>query len=392
MQEIRVELSQSPTSHRWELIARIGEIDAAEHLRSLRMVAFRGYLPPANRNYMSIGRQRYRDLRNFLMNDMAYNNPIPPQILTDAIKNYLTDVAPELTGLSHVSVVESEMDIAENLAASQPALLSIGGRMFRLSPTAESNAPTKMIDRMRAAASTAIANQREALLAGARREAQIIRSQAQAEREALELDRARLLSQQGNQQIVPEWLRGMPVKWMDGNIQVQLQFYYSPTKFHYPVWPIYDGDGSIDRHVELEWDANYVTESVRCAFWLPFSRVDGSYSLESAYMDSLSSELPHASHGRFCCQPQGLPQRIRRIEDLQVVIQAVTRTFKTVNLSSLLTSPSDWSPEVRAFMPESVNRFLTSVSDGGPEHTNYEDFNARVVERERATTIWQAPR
>lgn len=385
MQDIRVELSQSTTDRRWQLAVTIGGRDVSERILATTMIAFRGYLPSQHRAYANIDRQRNYTLERYLEGRTYFsmeNNPIPRQALVDAIRAYVTDSAVELSGESYISAIESDMDIAENLVASQPAILSMGGRIFRLSTVAESGAPVKLLDRMRKQAAKAIATQREALIANAKREATLIRSQVEMERAAFELEKRRWQQDVGRQFIVPEWLGGYPVRrHNDGIISVQLRFFYQPTEF---VWPGYEF--RLQRAATYRWDA-MAADLIPVYFWLRFELASGIYSLESAHIDRLSPILPHATQNSFCCQPQGLPERIRREADLQMVVSAITRTFRTVNLSSLLSSIHDWTPEVKAFEPERLREFLVEYfnEDHRPDPREY---GATRVGRERATEIW----
>ena len=400
MQEIRVEVNQAPEYRGWTVTGSIGDLDVTEHIRAIRMVSLRGYLPANLRNYTNIGRQRFLTVERYTRDYMATTislGALPPQVLADAIRSYLTEVAPELTaGQSHVSMIESDMDIAANLAASQPPLLSIGGRMFRLNPVAESGAPVRLLDRMRANAVTAIAAQREALIASAKREAAIILQQANTERVAVEQARADLNRANAANFVIPEWLTGLPVLRREGgrgSIGVQLAISYAPTEATYEnflIEPQEDEDGEpidSERRVDFKWTLNRAP-AVTSRFWLNFDLASGLYDLEGAYMDADSSDLPHASHGRFCAQPQGLPERIRGANDLSVVRSAVERTFKVINLASLLTSYGDWSNGVKAFIPEGLRDFLSNLDEG--ERVDPTDYGAVEVPRDAGRTIWTA--
>ena len=263
----------------------------------------------------------------------------------------------------------------------------MGGRLFRLSTVAESGAPVKLLNRMRKQAAKAIATQREALVANAKREATLIRSQVESEREVFEAEKVRWQRDIGRQFIVPEWLAGYPVRRHDdGQISVQLRFLYQPTEFVWPDYEFRDEEGTLQRARTYRWDATAAT-TIAVYFWLRFALATGAYSLGSAQIDRLSPILPHATRNSFCCQPQGLPERIRENADLQTVVNAITRTFKTVNLSSLLSSIHDWTPEVKAFEPERLREFLVEYFDEN-HRPDPREYGATRVGRERAGEIW----
>ena len=390
MQEIRVDLNQDSLVAGWTLSAFIGDRSVTDHVLRVRMIALRGYIPSQNRNYLILANQRAYTVGNSLSRSL-YN--LPPQVLADAIKAYLTDAAPELTaGEGYTSVVESDLDTAESLSASLPAFLSIGGKMFRLNPEAESNVQVKMLEKARKAAVAAIVTQRDAMIATAKREAEIVRRQAQSEREAVEHLRAEILRERGNQFIIPEWLEGQPVIRNGGHLAVRLKFIYQPVEykideFEFPVR-------------DEEWDAADIHEGnyrwtardavpVTSYFWLQFELRTGIYSLERAYIDSQSSPLPHASHSGFCCAPQGLPERINSAEALSRVVRAVQRTFTVVNLGSLLTRMDQWSDAVKASMPPNLRDWLHEFQVE-VNHLDPTKYGATEIVTEPANQIWEA--
>jgi hypothetical protein len=278
-----------------------------------------------------------------------------------------------------------------------PAFLSIGGKMFRLNPAGESNSQLKVLERMRKGAVTAITTQREAMLAAAKRESEIVRNQIAGERALLDHDREVFRREQGDRFIIPDWLIGYPVIRSDrtSSVVVQLRFNFQPTEFsiHSLTW--HSGDPDDDDRAQEEHYGDYRwraidAEPFMAYFWLKFDLRTGVYALENAYMDAAGGVLPHANHGQFCCQPQGLPERINGGESLQRVIRAVERTFKVVNLGSLLTNIRDWRPEVLAFVPDGLREWLPAfgVEDGTP---NPVDYGAVEIPTERGNQIWEAP-
>jgi hypothetical protein len=402
MESIRVELSQIVNERRegqWELTATIGDRNVAERLLTQPMVTFRGYLPSALRNYARIGQQRRYTLSDYL-NPSSYtfnirNNPLPPSVLADAIRAYLTEIAPELQGESHVSAIESDMDVAENLAASQPPLLSIGGRLFRLNPVAETGGPIKLLDRMRSQAAQAIATQREALVASANTEAKIIRQQAERGRALLAHER-RLWEQEKAREgvmTIPPWIVDQGgVLWVQSGepsrLGIELTLRYQPEKFVFPDWEVRPEDGAVTR-INIEWSAREAPPLI-VPFWLRFNPTDGSYAVDDARV-SEPPFLPHADRDTFCVQPQGLPERIEGWGDCQAVVQAINRAFKVVNLSSLLVHEDDWSPQVMASVPQGVNDFLERWREEGQGFDPVAECGARITPPEPPSQIWEAP-
>jgi hypothetical protein len=285
-----------------------------------------------------------------------------------------------------------DMDIAENLAASQPSFLSIGGKLFRLNAIAESGAPVKLLNRMRKSAAQAIAMQRIALLAAAQREAVIIRQQAEVEMAAVQRQRIEFAQARGRELAIPSWVGNIPVKRVhDGLIAVQGVINFCPLKFTWPDWSIPNlGEDNEEiappRKVNLEWPA-IPAGMVKVPFWIAFNPVDGSFQLENARLDQYGLKLPHADYSGFCCQPQGLPERLASLDDLVRIEVMINRAFKEVNLSSLLVREYNLSPAVRAFVPPQVGEFMTEWDRKG-DYFDPTSYHPMIVEREAPGVIW----
>jgi hypothetical protein len=82
-----------------------------------------------------------------------------------------------------------------------------------------------------------------------------------------------------------------------------------------------------------------------------------------------------------------LPERITSWNDVIAIQTAINRTYKIVNLSSLLVMYNGWGEEVKKWATPDVVRFCDEVVDGG-RRPDPARFNARIVVREAAGTIW----
>ena len=389
MDEIRVSLNRDQQTGIWDLSASIGDRDVTEYVLDTKMIVLRPYLPSERRNFMRIARQRYETVNYFLQRRfMQLQETITGQVLTDAIRAYLTEAAPELIGeQGHESVLTGDNVVAEQLAAAAPAFLSIGGRMFRLTPEAHTGAPVKVLDRMRKQASLAIARERQAMIAAAEREAQVIRTQAERERTAQQAEIARLRAERVSNMVIPQWLEGYYVMRHNGWLMIEQPITYQPTSFNYP-------QRTIGRRVyTVEWTAEQASP-VTVKFWLAFSPADGLFSIERSYIAGGQPVLPHANSVQFCCQPQGLPQRIAGQRDLATVISAINRAFRVVNLSSLLTVMVDWNAAVQAFVPDGLKEYLSDLDEGNDIPTTVDGFTERygatVSPIEAPNLTWQA--
>ena len=405
MEQIRVELTslESPLGNRtrtYSLSVMIGDRDVTEQVGDTRMIAFRSYLPPADRGYMPIGSQRVQTLATYLRRGQM---TLAPAVLAEAVRSYVTEISAELTqaGQPVSSGLESDEEIIQRLTAAEPGYLTIGGRSFRLQSAGEvSAAPGKMLIQLRQKAAESVRRERDALIAGARREAEIVRRQVTAERSAWHMEREQqrqqIRAERAGRRVPPAWIpQEMPVKWIDDSTIAVLQaIQYRPTRFTFPGWPISNPEDGIDEddtgpdRGTLEWDAVPQLNPVYTWIWVPFSTVDGMFNMNGCHVASWSSQLPHASHSGFCCQPQGVPENIRSIQDLSTVIAAINRAFKEVNLSSLLVSEDGWQPAVLAFMPQLCREFMRQWRDEGVSGADWEQYGARVQQPDTAQTVW----
>jgi hypothetical protein len=258
-----------------------------------------------------------------------------------------------------------------------------------------------MLIQLRQKAAESVRKERDALIAGARREAEIIRRQVTTERAEWQMEQraatARLAQERAGIRAIPTWINPMvPVKWMDdGRIAVLQSISYNPVRFTFPGWPIYpvpEGEDEIDEskpveRVILEWRA-VEANPVKIYIWILFNPTTGAFDMGDCHVAPWSSQLPHAGHGSFCCQPQGVPDHIRSMDDLGRVVSGIARAFREVNLSSLLVPEESWDDEVLAFMPLDCRRFMDKWRDDGPTETDYREFGARIQQADTATTVW----
>ena len=383
MQSITVEIN----SRTRDLRATIGERDVTEFACLIKLIRLRTYLPAPARLYWNVRRQRMYNVAYFLR---VYNNDhdvLNLGLLAEAIKGYLNDHAAEALGEERtiISTQAGDAEIAERIAAAGDGHLLIGGRMFRLQSFTVSDAPQRMLARLRGTATEAIKRERERLTEAARQEAAIIRMQVVEERAALDQERAEWVRSRGTQTIVPQWLHntGIEMKVRDAYLYVRQSLEFAPTEFSYPGWTVHEEGERTDRVVDLKWDA-LDAPRVHTKFWLPIGQ-DGRYIVESSYIDYRHLELPHArgDADAFCVQPGGMPERITSRAHLEQARAAIERAFRVVNLSSLLLNYARWPDEVKAFAPEPLRQWLANDMSEDPE-----DYASETQRREPPTMTW----
>jgi hypothetical protein len=336
---------------------------------------------------------------------------LSPAILADAIRSYVSEIAAELVGQDDngaVATLESDEEVISRLTAAEPGYLTIGGRTFRLMSSGEPSATGgKLLVNLRRKAAEAIRRERDAMIAAATTQARIVRQQVEAERAAFRREQqiaaeaARLATR--NVFAVPGWLNGQGVairqsRSIDGAIEVLQRLSYQPTRFSYPGWEVWERANGFEdptpddemvrnRVCEIEWSAEQA-EPIYPWIWITFMPSTGAFELNQSKIAEWSPKLPHADHGSICCQPQGLPAAIVDQASLTRVVACINRAYKEVNLSSLLVSMSDWSPEVKVSCPQGVRDWYDHWRDEGMDATNAFEFGAREVAREAAGVIW----
>lgn len=383
MREIRVEI-KTPSAAEVRsgtgltLTAKIGDVDVTNWVMSHRAVSLTPYLPADFKHYKNIAWQRSYRLDYLLSH---YDPPLlPVGVLTEAIKTLLMHNEATATGevQTVIAVAGGEDEVSQRLLAAEGGHLLIGGRMFKLSAMVQSDSPTKMLTKVRQNAAAAVRRERDALIAQARTEADIIRRQVLDERDAVARDRAQLNADRASLPLVPQWIINNQYLFRvtTGRIDVLRQITYNPTEF---VWPDYSHHGS---RVDLKWSPLPASQVVVPIF-IAFGRSSGATMIENCHVAPWGSELPHMSYGSACVQPGGVPKTVTSTEQLELVRQAIQRAFQVVNVSSFLRAPDQWSDAVRAFMPTGCVEFYKGQA-------TVEESGAQVVSREAPSTIWGA--
>ncbi len=387
MEQIRVELSPPGVDgDRASLLVVRGETDITDQILNTNLISLRSYLPPANRQYISVGRQRYTSVASYLRNGAnrygGQPDALPLAVLADAIRSYVTELAADVI----VSETESQDAIVAQLAAGEPSFLTLGGRMYRLQATEHSDAGLKLLKKAREQAAAAVRAHRDAAIARVNAECAVQRSQLERERLQLATERAEFA--RGGQCVIPRWLRQMKVVGGDdGWLWVEQRFNYLVTKWIIPDYNIPAVGRVRERHVSLEWDAlvpaRPTVDVIR--YWLRVNPALGTYDVSHSYIDSECPQLPHAGHNSFCVQPDGMPARCTSLDDVRGITAKIARAFKVVNLSSLLNSV-DYEAPTRQYCPPGIRAYRQGNLEG-PVH---QAPGVRIVERDRPVEIWQA--
>lgn len=386
MEEIRVVVTipaRASTTETTTISAKIGNIDVTEFVLQIRMLALRPYLPAGLRTWTGPRRQRMIQVRSFLI---YHYSELSLEAFTEAVKGYLDTHRAEATGEARQIIASASGDdeIAARLANAGAGHLMIGGRMFRMTAVDESPTPQRLLAHMRRTAAEAVRTHRDAMIAEANREARLIRSQVESERQEFQQEQARFRSEIARTRPLPGWLNeGRWVVKPDGaRISVMVDMIYRPTQFIYPEWRWTPQGRSVSRTDDLTWPS-IDSAPVNVKMWIPFELGSGRYDVSNCYVDRSAWSgpvLPHIKHTGACVQPGGeMPRAITSATDVIQLRDSIQRAFRVVNMGSLFTTPAIWSPEVKAFMPEGCLKLYEgrcSVEESGAEYGDRENPDA----------------
>ena len=270
---------------------------------------------------------------------------ISPQVIHDGLKAWAFSVVNQGT------VAESEsqagMDETAALLNLAPATLEVGGKVFRLVPTGETDI-RPLIGRIR-----------KKVLASSQAEAVVIKDRAQTD--------ARILIQQAEekaarlrQQLEEERARAgaRPPDWV---IQNSIPHFYRDGRWHLRM----DVDCRVTeiRLTVTTWNRIFfwapvagTTPTMRMPVWLKWV-APGGFNMDSVYMEGY--KCTHISGERTCMGLQGLPPRIETLEHFDRLRDTLSRGMKIVNLNSpLVWDTSRYWPEFKAQLPPLVIKFL----------------------------------
>lgn len=249
------------------------------------------------------------------------------------------------------ALVQADADAAggsfEANALRDPAYLALGDTLFRLSPV-ELVKTNKALSAVKKRASEKASTEvRKRLLEG------------QLAADAL-VDVANRLKQQAEETLrnaarqkpAPSWAveSSIACKYVYERWQVECFINFGIEHFDMPFYTE-NGDSKSYR-----WEA-VPQNRIRIRLWVPINQ-DGSYAISGIYVDHLSQQIPHISHGSGCLSPGDTPRYIKSAGDLLRLSESIERCMTGVQMDSLLVDPSGWLEKFKGSVPPELYKLL----------------------------------
>lgn len=245
---------------------------------------------------------------------------------------------------------------AEGPAALQTLLsgaghLALGNYLYKLQPVAA--VPTnRAMATLRAKMRAQVGVERERLLTGAQREAQIIVEQADVIRRQVEASRVELRSL--GRLSVPVWATYRMT--LRGDYEYPFVLELPEIRFQIDTFRYENGE----TQEVLEWDLES-PYSVYVTLFLPVNFGSGEYyvgregnTCRIQKQDGGAIKLPHITFAGTCLQPVGVPTTLHSKNDVTLLIDGLVRAHRVVNLNSLLSPPESWPSELFHRCPQHI--------------------------------------
>jgi hypothetical protein len=310
---------------------------------------------PSCKAICSLLSQAHRNKLKRSSNSSLYNyrealeNGLPPQALHDALKAFY------VAKMSQPALAESDTELSEDdrlLLRAQPATMLVGGKVYRLVPTGETNV-SSLIKGVRRKAITLAETEANGIKERAQVDSRAIISEAESRAQATREEIDRLRASQAN--MPPEWAyrNGCPMKFRDGrwHIGIYVGCFLESIRYRVQNW-----------HSTLWWNAIHPPnhgldyyENRAMLMWVRLTAT-GTYSLNDVISDKWST-----IHTRSytCMELQGLPRMINSWDNLLRLRNAITRGMLVANLNSPLNvNLEEMYPPFREQLPEPVVRLL----------------------------------
>jgi hypothetical protein len=258
-----------------------------------------------------------------------------------------------------------------------PAYLVIGGEMYKLTAQAKTKTSTAL-KALRSRITNEATRKAEAIISEANTNAAAIitsanKQFAKAKRTLEDAERAGKLSPPAwtIEYNIPVYYKQVEKRWCVADI-LTIAF----THLYYK-WEELIRDPKTREIIGCEWRwkrwSLTPAPAIKARYWTMLAP-DGTYNVGNMYIDRLSPQLPHMSHGSGCLAPADAPKTITSRDDLQHLRTSIQRTFQVIDYSSPLVRAQSWPPEVRAFIPQDlldilISENITTLSKHkSPEH------------------------
>lgn len=303
-------------------------------------VALKPYIPEAERHFIS-GRTSFQE---------SLDSGLNPTSLKDALMEWVRVKESQPAETIGDSQIDDE---AISLLRMMPAMLEVGGKVFRLVPTGEADV-RPLITRVRERALTVAKRESAEIKGRATTDAKIVVKEAEDRARIIRNEIEELRREEG--QKPPDWIKGIPHFLQDGAWCVEMRVACQITDVRYTInsW-----------QTVLHWkplvipgkDLSYYN-SRRMPLWLRLGE-NGAYNLDSVFMRNWT--VAHISH-RCCMELQGLPPRINNLADFMALQIAISRGMTVVNMNSLLDrSLMAYYPDFKEQLPPVIVGWLQGV-------------------------------
>lgn len=236
--------------------------------------------------------------------------------------------------------------------------MAMGDELYKLQPIAVLNT-NKALATLRQRATKVAKAEAERIIQDGRRSCEGIIAEAQTRMD--EANRARIEAQVAGRVSPPTWMlnAALPIKrgpdsdsWF-----VAASFMFHVLSFEMK-WAMPNAMMRRKR-----WNA-VTAPGFRVMFWTRVNNVGGTYIPNGCHIDKLFPVLPHMAWSSACMSPAMAPDTIRTADHLARLSEAITACFTVVDLSSVLVDPSNWTPQIQAFVPPPLWEIIRSLSRG----------------------------
>jgi len=342
---VRVHREDSTYGNQWNVTVKVGTV--SRDLPSIAVI--KSLLPPADKHFLPSRQGRHRSTLWILR--IALNAGLPAQSLHDALRAWVMATENAITTAeSTTGAVDPQ---TANLLRAQPATLEVGGMIYRLVPTHQTDV-RPLITRVRARIIASTQVEAEAIRARATADARVVVSEGERAANRLREEAQLALRAAGSR--VPDWVRDSrrPHFWDGTSWRVEMRVSCLLTEIRLTVSP---WNRILYWNPILKHDANWFAMAEnKFPLWVTLGP-EGTYSLYS--VQAAMGTMTHIDHDRACMSLQALPSRISGLNELKALESAIGRGVMIVNLNSPLAWDTErYFPAFREQLPSTVVKFL----------------------------------